>query len=85
MNFAPKIFSLFRKASTFLCRLISLIVLRNERHLKTLRTRLCIIKRARAHTAAIYAARAELKPVLFEGGWQNIAAGGQLNHHHRRR
>ena len=32
-----------------------------------------------AHTAAIYAARAELKPVLFEG-WlaAGIAAGGQL-------
>uniref|UniRef100_A0A7S0RRT3 Thioredoxin reductase n=1 Tax=Chlamydomonas leiostraca TaxID=1034604 RepID=A0A7S0RRT3_9CHLO len=32
-----------------------------------------------AHTAAIYAARAELKPVLFEGFMANgIAAGGQL-------
>mmetsp|Transcript_38692 Transcript_38692/g.109387 ORF Transcript_38692/g.109387 Transcript_38692/m.109387 type:complete len:339 (-) Transcript_38692:933-1949(-) len=32
-----------------------------------------------AHTAAIYTARAELKPVLFEGWLANgIAAGGQL-------
>lgn len=32
-----------------------------------------------AHTAAIYAARAELKPILFEGFLANgIAAGGQL-------
>lgn len=32
-----------------------------------------------AHTAAIYLARAELKPVLYEGFMANgIAAGGQL-------
>jgi thioredoxin reductase (NADPH) len=32
-----------------------------------------------AHTAAIYLARAELKPVLYEGFLANgIAAGGQL-------
>ncbi|WOK91959.1 thioredoxin reductase NTRB [Canna indica] len=47
---------------------------------KSLRTRLCIIGSGpAAHTAAIYAARAELKPVMFEGWMANdIAAGGQL-------
>ncbi|KAA8532102.1 hypothetical protein F0562_006756 [Nyssa sinensis] len=48
--------------------------------LQTLKTRLCIIGSGPAgHTAAIYAARAELKPILFEG-WManNIAPGGQL-------
>ncbi|XP_057491985.1 thioredoxin reductase NTRB-like [Actinidia eriantha] len=48
--------------------------------LKDLNTRLCIIGSGpAAHTAAIYAARAELKPILFEG-WManNVAPGGQL-------
>ena len=32
-----------------------------------------------AHTAAIYLARAELKPIMFEGWMANdIAPGGQL-------
>ncbi|KAE8707183.1 Thioredoxin reductase NTRB [Hibiscus syriacus] len=45
-----------------------------------LRTKLCIIGSGpAAHTAAIYAARAELKPILFEGFMANgIAPGGQL-------
>ncbi|XP_020110749.1 thioredoxin reductase NTRB-like [Ananas comosus] len=45
-----------------------------------LRTRLCIIGSGPAgHTAAIYAGRAELKPVLFEGWMANdVAPGGQL-------
>ncbi|XP_075656513.1 thioredoxin reductase 2-like isoform X2 [Castanea sativa] len=48
--------------------------------LHTLKTRLCIIGSGpAAHTAAIYASRAELKPILFEGWMANgIAAGGQL-------
>lgn len=47
---------------------------------KTLNTRLCIIGSGpAAHTAAIYAARAELNPILLEGWMANdIAAGGQL-------
>ncbi|KAL9327218.1 hypothetical protein ACSQ67_007863 [Phaseolus vulgaris] len=47
---------------------------------KVLKTKLCIIGSGpAAHTAAIYAARAELKPVLFEGWMANgVAPGGQL-------
>ncbi|CAK8561835.1 unnamed protein product [Lathyrus sativus] len=47
---------------------------------KLLKTRLCIIGSGpAAHTAAIYAARAELKPILFEGWMANdTAPGGQL-------
>lgn len=45
-----------------------------------LKAKVCIIGSGPAgHTAAIYAARAELKPVMFEGWLANgIAAGGQL-------
>ncbi len=45
-----------------------------------LRTAVCIIGSGpAAHTAAIYSARAEMAPVLFEGWLANgIAAGGQL-------
>ena len=45
-----------------------------------LTTQVCIIGSGpAAHTAATYAARAELQPVLFEGWLANgIAAGGQL-------
>lgn len=47
---------------------------------QTLKTNVCIIGSGpAAHTAAIYAARAELKPILFEGWMANdIAPGGQL-------
>lgn len=47
---------------------------------KQLKTKLCIIGSGPgAHTAAIYAARAALEPILFEGWMANgIAAGGQL-------
>ena len=43
-------------------------------------TQMCIIGSGpAAHTAAVYAARAELAPILFEGWMANgIAAGGQL-------
>lgn len=45
-----------------------------------MRTKVCIIGSGpAAHTAAIYTARAELKPIVFEGFMANgIAAGGQL-------
>ncbi|KAB1213393.1 Thioredoxin reductase 2 [Morella rubra] len=48
--------------------------------LQTLKTKVCIIGSGPAgHTAAIYASRAELKPILFEGWMANgIAPGGQL-------
>ena len=48
--------------------------------LENLKTKVCIIGSGpAAHTAAIYASRAELKPILFEGWMANdIAPGGQL-------
>jgi thioredoxin reductase (NADPH) len=48
--------------------------------LQKISARVCIIGSGpAAHTAAVYAARAELAPVLFEGFLANgIAAGGQL-------
>ena len=51
-----------------------------EDYQKLLKTKVCIIGSGpAAHTAAIYAARAELKPILFEGWMANgIAPGGQL-------
>lgn len=47
---------------------------------KELRTKVCIVGSGpAAHTAAIYTARAELQPILFEGWMANgIAPGGQL-------
>ncbi len=44
------------------------------------RTKLCIIGSGHAaHTAAIYAARAQISPIVFEGFMANgIAVGGQL-------
>eukprot|EP01018_Ginkgo_biloba_P028795 Gb_36759 [translate_table: standard] len=48
--------------------------------MEVMKTRVCIVGSGpAAHTAAIYTARAELQPILFEG-WManNIAAGGQL-------
>jgi thioredoxin reductase (NADPH) len=48
--------------------------------LQTLKTKVCIIGSGpAAHTAAIYASRAELNPILFEGWMANgVAPGGQL-------
>jgi thioredoxin reductase (NADPH) len=48
--------------------------------MEELKTRVCIIGSGPAgHMAAIYASRAELKPILFEGWMANdIAPGGQL-------
>lgn len=47
---------------------------------ENMKTPVCIIGSGpAAHTAAIYTARAELHPILFEGWLANgIAAGGQL-------
>eukprot|EP00201_Polytomella_parva_P021106 CAMPEP_0175039090 /NCGR_PEP_ID=MMETSP0052_2-20121109/320_1 /TAXON_ID=51329 ORGANISM="Polytomella parva, Strain SAG 63-3" /NCGR_SAMPLE_ID=MMETSP0052_2 /ASSEMBLY_ACC=CAM_ASM_000194 /LENGTH=398 /DNA_ID=CAMNT_0016300763 /DNA_START=40 /DNA_END=1236 /DNA_ORIENTATION=- len=48
--------------------------------IETLHTKVCIIGSGpAAHTSAIYAARAELNPIILEGFMANgIAAGGQL-------
>ena len=56
------------------------VVMAGETVVEKLRVPVCIIGSGpAAHTAAIYAARAELKPALFEGFLANgIAAGGQL-------
>ena len=51
-----------------------------EAELERMRVATCIVGSGpAAHTAAIYTARAELKPILFEGWMANgIAPGGQL-------
>jgi thioredoxin reductase (NADPH) len=51
-----------------------------EVELESMRVATCIVGSGpAAHTAAIYTARAELKPILFEGWMANgIAPGGQL-------
>ncbi|DBA99124.1 TPA: Thioredoxin reductase 1 [Trebouxia sp. C0004] len=67
--------------STFVLRLLlSQVASVSMGQLETLTTPVCIIGSGpAAHTAAIYVARAELTPILFEGWMANgIAAGGQL-------
>lgn len=54
--------------------------------LETHNTKLCIIGSPAAHTGAIYAARAELKPLplrRMDGQWHR--SGRPANNHHRRR
>ncbi|OIV92727.1 hypothetical protein TanjilG_00861 [Lupinus angustifolius] len=72
-NFAAS----FQRASTTSFSSSSAAAMSN---LQILKTKLCIIGSGpAAHTAAVYAARAELKPILFEGWMANdIAPGGQL-------
>ncbi|KAJ8764126.1 hypothetical protein K2173_005032 [Erythroxylum novogranatense] len=93
MNRTPsRLKSLLRKARSFIgvaasASIISLAADTTSQVTKSaptimeeLRTRVCIIGSGpAAHTAAIYASRAELKPIMFEGWMANdIAPGGQL-------
>ncbi|GMY09389.1 thioredoxin reductase 2 [Fagus crenata] len=87
MSYNTKLFSLVRKGSRSLVRLVSTPAAISSystsamEDLKALlKTKVCIIGSGpAAHTAAIYASRAELKPILFEGWMANgIAPGGQL-------
>ena len=57
------------------------------RHLSPNQNQVCIIGSGPAgHTAAIYTARANLEPIMFEGWMANgIAAGGQLTTTHEAR
>jgi thioredoxin reductase (NADPH) len=82
----PKQVSLFNLVRTdkrqppFDISFARLLMMGLPKELTKLKTKLAIIGSGpAAHTAAIYAARAELKPILFEGWLANgIAAGGQL-------
>ncbi|CAA2982729.1 thioredoxin reductase NTRB-like [Olea europaea subsp. europaea] len=88
----PKLLNVLRKAryligiatlaitTTTSAAALALKISTMEANLQTLKTRLCIVGSGpAAHTAAIYAARAELQPILFEGWMANdIAPGGQL-------
>ncbi|KAK1313102.1 Thioredoxin reductase NTRA [Acorus calamus] len=79
MRFCCKLFTLLKRSKTLTTSATAAMESDPPRP-SPLRTRLCIIGSGpAAHTAAIYAARAELKPILFEGWMANdIAAGGQL-------
>ncbi|KAA8547620.1 hypothetical protein F0562_004049 [Nyssa sinensis] len=90
MRHFPKLKNLLKKARSFVGLPAAASFTTSTSHnistaatmddLQTLKTRVCIIGSGpAAHTAAIYAARAELKPILFEGWMANdIAPGGQL-------
>ncbi|KAG2241953.1 hypothetical protein Bca52824_096207 [Brassica carinata] len=69
-----------RSLTKSLSRLASTLSSAATNGFETHKTKLCIVGSGpAAHTAAIYAARAELKPLLFEGWMANdIAPGGQL-------
>ncbi|XP_059286870.1 thioredoxin reductase NTRB-like [Lycium ferocissimum] len=84
-NCWPKLLNSFKKARTLIPIATFTTTAANSPKISSmddspLKTRICIIGSGpAAHTAAIYAARAELKPILFEGWMANdIAPGGQL-------
>ena len=68
------------RSSAVLKSLLSHLAPNSMGQLEALTTPVCIIGSGpAAHTAAVYVARAELHPILFEGWLANgIAAGGQL-------
>jgi len=83
-----KAFSVFRKTPSSVPSVQSSVQAADRRmgtttgevELEKMRASTCIVGSGpAAHTAAIYTARAELKPILFEGWMANgIAPGGQL-------